>query len=285
MQTHSTITALRSALAPWREPGKRIALVPTMGNLHEGHLALVNRAAHYADCVVVSIFVNPIQFGPGEDFLSYPRTLEEDSLKLAEAGVCLLFAPPVEEMYPAGATGQTQVEVPGLSDILCGASRPGHFRGVATVVSKLFNIIQPHTAVFGEKDFQQLMVIRRMVADLCMPVEIVGAPTTREPDGLAMSSRNRYLDADARARAPALYRTLGEVAERLCSGRRDYAVLEGEAQRTLENAGFRPDYLSIRRSADLQPPAGDDGALVVLAAAHLDGARLIDNLQVTLQTA
>ncbi len=284
MQTHQSINNLRRALAPWRESGKRIGLVPTMGNLHDGHLALVEKAQHHVDCVVVSIFVNPMQFGPSEDFASYPRTLEEDSIRLAEANVCLLFAPAVTEMYPQDHQNQAYVEVPGISDILCGASRPGHFRGVATVVNKLFNIVQPHVAVFGEKDYQQLQVIRRMTTDLCLPVEIVGLPTIREADGLAMSSRNQYLTAAERAAAPALYRTLQETAAALASGERDSAGLEAEANRRLRAAGFRPDYFTIRQAESLAPATGEETELVLLAAAQLGRARLIDNLRVTLQT-
>ncbi len=194
--------ALERALAPWREAG--IAFVPTMGNLHDGHLALVARARELAPRVVVSIFVNPLQFGPQEDYAAYPRTLEEDRARLAEAGVDLLFAPTVEVMYPRPLTEVTRVHVPGLSQILCGAARPGHFDGVATVVARLFNLVRPRHAVFGEKDYQQLMIIRRMVADLAFPIEIHGVPTVREPDGLAMSSRNRYLSPSERARAPRL---------------------------------------------------------------------------------
>ena len=218
MQTVHTIAHLRSAVDQWRARRERVALVPTMGNLHDGHLQLVKRACRAADKVVVSIFVNPMQFGPQEDFAAYPRTLKQDSLKLAENGVHLLFVPEVEELYPHGINDTVRVEVPGLSDILCGASRPGHFAGVATVVAKLFNAVRPQVAVFGDKDYQQLLVVRRMVADLCMAVEIIGEPTVRETDGLAMSSRNGYLSAAERAQAPALYQTLQWLGERLIVG-------------------------------------------------------------------
>lgn len=283
MQTVRTSTALRSAVAAWRQARERIAFVPTMGNLHAGHLALVEHAARLADRVVVSIFVNPMQFGQGEDYESYPRTLSEDSTRLAEAGVSLLFAPAVEEMYPAGYQSVTRVEVQGLSDILCGAARPGHFVGVATVVAKLFNLVQPDVAVFGEKDYQQLLVIRRMVADLCFPIDIVGVPTVREPDGLAMSSRNSYLTAEERERAPLLYRALCEAAERLQGGEQDFRAIEAAGEVKLRAAGFGPDYFTIRRAHDLMPPGAEDKELVILAAARLGRARLIDNLPVSLK--
>lgn len=282
MLTIHDIVALRAQVRSWRGAGERIALVPTMGNLHAGHLGLVSRAHELADRVVASIFVNPLQFGPGEDFASYPRTLEEDAVKLADVGVDVLFAPSVEVMYPCGQEGLTRVEVPGLSDILCGASRPGHFSGVATVVNKLFNQVQPDSAVFGEKDWQQLMVIRRMVLDLDLPVEVVGVPTRREDDGLAMSSRNGYLDGEERQRAPALYATLLAMAGRLQGGERDFAAIEAEGAANLLASGLKPDYLSIRRAVDLALPARQDEALVILAAAYLGRARLIDNLPVGL---
>jgi pantoate--beta-alanine ligase len=230
--------------------------------------------------VVVTIFVNPLQFGEGEDFDSYPRTLEEDQRQLADAGTDLLFAPTVAEVYSQSQREQTLVEVPGLSSVLCGASRPDHFAGVATVVCKLFNMVQPDLAVFGEKDFQQLLVIRRMTEDLCMPVKIVGVETQREADGLALSSRNSYLSDDERARAPQLYRLLQETAETIRGGDSDYAALESKAQDKLTEYGFRPDYFAVRRVSDLAPPSGEGEGLVILAAAHLGTARLIDNLRV-----
>jgi pantoate--beta-alanine ligase len=271
---------LRGQIAQWRSQGQRIGFVPTMGNLHQGHLQLVRQAQARAERVVVSIFVNPLQFGANEDFASYPRTLEEDKALLQAEGVDLLFAPGVELIYPQGQQVHTQVHVPGISELLCGASRPGHFIGVATIVCKLFNLVQPDLALFGEKDFQQLLVIRRMVADLALPVEIIGIPTVREADGLAMSSRNRYLSAAERERAPALYQSLSRLADAVRGGERDFARLEREAEAELKQAGFAPDYLSLRRAADLQPASAEDQDLVALAAARLGGARLIDNLRI-----
>lgn len=280
MQTVHTVAELRARVAAWKRAGERAAFVPTMGNLHRGHLHLVERARELAPRTVASIFVNPTQFGPNEDFAGYPRTLDDDSRQLAAVGLDLLFAPGVAEMYPRPLDEMTQVTVPELSGILCGASRPIHFRGVATVVSKLFNMAQPDVALFGEKDWQQLMVIRRLVADLDFPVEIVGVPTVREVDGLALSSRNGYLTAEERAIAPVLYATLTASAERLRAGERDCERLANEAKARLAAAGFRPDYFEIRRAHDLQPPADGDTDLRILAAAWLGRARLIDNLAV-----
>ncbi|MBK1703016.1 pantoate--beta-alanine ligase [Halochromatium glycolicum] len=282
MERVEYVRELRERRAAWRRAGQRVALVPTMGHLHAGHLALISEAARYAGRVVATVFVNPLQFGAGEDFAAYPRTLERDARMLREAGCDLLFAPAETEVYPRGRDGQTFVEVPGLSDDLCGSSRPGHFRGVATVVAKLFNMVQPEVAVFGEKDFQQLLVIRRMAADLDLPIEIVGAPTVREADGLAMSSRNAYLSTAERAIAPRLYQTLIAAAARLRAGASSTEI-EQEGMDALSAAGFVPDYLSIRRRADLLPPAEPprdeaDRALILLAAARLGRARLIDNL-------
>jgi len=283
MQTVHSIAQLRATVDQWRGRRERVAFVPTMGNLHEGHLQLVNRACRAADRVVVSIFVNPMQFGPQEDFASYPRTVKQDSLKLAETGVHLLFVPEVGEIYPRGIDDTVRVEVPGLSDILCGASRPGHFTGVATVVAKFFNAVRPHVAVFGEKDYQQLLVVRRMVTDLCMPIEIIGVPTVRENDGLAMSSRNGYLSSDERARAPALYQTLQWLRERLMERARDYESLAAQGAAILRESGFRPDYVAIRRADDLGAPQTADSRLIILAAAWLGDTRLIDNLPATLK--
>ena len=281
MLTVHTVQELRATVADWRRAGEQIAFVPTMGNLHSGHLDLMREAGSRAGRVVTSIFVNPMQFGEGEDFDAYPRTLEQDSEKLRQLGVDLLFAPEVTTIYPAGSTEyQTRVEVPGLSDVLCGASRPGHFVGVATVVCKLFNLVQPDLAVFGQKDFQQLMVIRRMAADLAFPIGIVGKETVRESDGLALSSRNGYLSAQERATAPLLYRTLQETAEAIKAGNRDYTGLEKAAEAVLQEAGFRPDYYAIRRAEDLAPAQDSGEDLVVLAAAYLGTTRLIDNLRV-----
>jgi pantoate--beta-alanine ligase len=278
MQSVTTVEELRSVITAWRLSGGRIAFVPTMGNLHAGHLDLVSEARRRADRVVVSIFVNPMQFGEGEDYDAYPRTLEEDGAQLIEAGVDLLFAPVVSTIYPSGAEQQTRVEVPVISNILCGASRLGHFIGVATVVCKLFNMVQPDLAVFGEKDYQQLMVIRRMVIDLAMPISIIGKATVREADGLAMSSRNGYLSTAQRAAAPQLYRTLQATAEAIRGGDQDYNRLEAEATALLREAGFRPDYYAIRQAENLAMPGETGEYLVILAAAYLGNTRLIDNL-------
>ncbi|MES9970534.1 MAG: pantoate--beta-alanine ligase [Candidatus Thiodiazotropha sp.] len=278
MDTISDIELLRQRIGSWRKAGERIGFVPTMGNLHAGHLALVETAKGQCDRSVVSVFVNPMQFGEGEDFDSYPRTLEQDQRKLEQAGVDLLFAPSAKTIYPQGNQMQTRVEVPELSDILCGASRPGHFVGVATIVCKLFNYVQPDMAVFGEKDYQQLMVIRRMVADLGMPVEILGLPTVREADGLAKSSRNGYLSADERKQAPKLYEILNITADSLRKGERNYGFLEANGADLLRSAGFRPDYFTIRRAEDLRIPDGNEKNLVILAAAYMGTTRLIDNL-------
>ncbi|MGE7992687.1 pantoate--beta-alanine ligase [Pseudomonas sp. NPDC089554] len=278
MNTVKTVLELRAAVARARGEGKRIGFVPTMGNLHSGHAALVVKAAQRADFVVASIFVNPLQFGAGEDLDKYPRTLAADQEKLLEAGCHLLFAPTVDEMYPDGMSVQTRVAVPQLSEGLCGASRPGHFEGVATVVSKLFNMVQPDLAVFGEKDYQQLAVIRAMVRDLNMPIQIIGEPTVRAEDGLALSSRNGYLSAEQRATAPVLYRVLSQLAEALRRGRRDYAALLAEGQAQLVDAGFRADYLDVRHAVNLRPAQVDDRDLVILGAAYLGSTRLIDNL-------
>jgi len=281
MQTLNTIAALREALKPARLAGKRIALVPTMGNLHRGHLRLVETARQQSDIVVASIFVNPLQFGANEDLDSYPRTLKEDQDRLTAAGCDLLFAPEVQEVYPEGQENQTLVEVPGLSDLHCGASRPGHFRGVTTVVCKLFNIVQPDLAVFGLKDYQQVAVIRKMVRDLCIPVEILGVPTERAESGLALSSRNAYLSADELKVAPLLQQTLQQTAQSVRSGNTDYQALEEQAQQQLEASGFRRDYYRILcRDSLLPPEAGQNGPLVILAAARLGSARLIDNIEI-----
>ncbi|EJO93365.1 pantoate--beta-alanine ligase [Ectopseudomonas mendocina DLHK] len=282
MNTVKTLRELRAAVAQARAEGKQIGFVPTMGNLHAGHASLVQIAAQRADFVVASIFVNPLQFGAGEDLDKYPRTLAADQEKLLAAGCHLLFHPDVAEMYPHGMGDQTRVTVPGVSEGLCGASRPGHFEGVATVVTKLFNMVQPDLAVFGEKDYQQLAVIRALVQDLNMPIQIIGAPTQRAEDGLALSSRNGYLSAEQRAVAPALYRSLQSIAEALHHGARDYARLIETAQTEQREAGFTPDYLEIRNALNLRPAQLDDRHLVVLTAAHLGSTRLIDNLLVEL---
>ncbi len=280
MELIQDLNILRRRVRAWRQAGDQIALVPTMGNLHRGHLRLVQEARAYAQRTVVSIFVNPLQFGPQEDFAAYPRTLERDRELLEIEGTDLLFAPSVSTVYPRTPEEQTRVEVPGLSDILCGARRPGHFVGVATVVCKLFNMVQPDLAAFGEKDFQQLLVIRRMTEDLCLPVGILGVPTVREADGLALSSRNSYLLPEERAQAPAVRRALGHAADRLRAGL-GLAEAEQRAEQELQEAGLRPDYVSVRRAADLAQPEPTDTDLVVLAAAWLGRARLIDNLRVS----
>jgi len=273
----STI-ALREQIAQWRRDGERVALVPTMGNLHAGHLRLVAEARRSAERVVASIFINPLQFGANEDFDAYPRTPEEDETALRATGTDLLFMPSVVEMYPRGVQNMTHVDVPGLGDILCGRFRPGHFSGVATVVNRLFNLVQPDVAVFGKKDYQQWLVIRRMVEDLAVPVEVIGVETVRESDGLALSSRNRYLSAAERAVAPLLYETLRTVREQVRAGEAPGGV-ENNALAVLGQAGFRSDYVSVRRQADLGPPAAGDSELVALAAAWLGQTRMIDNLE------
>ncbi|HXH03732.1 MAG TPA: pantoate--beta-alanine ligase [Candidatus Competibacteraceae bacterium] len=280
MNTVHTIAELRHQVAAWRQQGERIAFVPTMGNLHLGHLDLVRNAQKLARRVVVSIFVNPTQFGPKEDFNAYPRTLAEDQVKLVALGTDLLFAPTVEEVYPRGVAATTLVKVPGLSDILCGEFRPGHFAGVAQIVCKLFNMVQPDVAVFGEKDRQQLLVIKRMAEDLDLPIEIVGVPTIRDPDGLAMSSRNAYLTPEERHRAATLYQVLCRAKERIEQGEREFAAIEQTALAVLAAAGFRPDYFRVVRAEDYGDPGPVDRHLVVAAAAWLGRARLIDNLLV-----
>ncbi|MCF5029250.1 pantoate--beta-alanine ligase [Pseudomonas syringae] len=281
MNTVKTAQDLRAAVARARSEGKRIALTPTMGNLHSGHAALVTKAAQRADFVVATIFVNPLQFGPNEDLATYPRTLAADQEKLLQAGCNLLFTPSVEEMYPHGMADQTLVSVPHLSQGLCGASRPGHFEGVATVVSKLFNMVQPDLAIFGEKDFQQLAVIRAMVRDLNMPIQIIGEPTVRADDGLALSSRNGYLSDAQRAAAPALYQAIRQTADVISAGEQDFDALLASKKQQLEAAGFRIDYLEIRDATSLRPATADNRDVVILAAAFLGKTRLIDNLHLT----
>ncbi|MFS2157354.1 pantoate--beta-alanine ligase [Pseudomonas sp. Pseusp122] len=281
MNTVKTVRELRAAVARARSEGKRIGLAPTMGNLHSGHAALITKAAQRADFVVATIFVNPLQFGPNEDLATYPRTLAADQEKLLQAGCHLLFTPTVEEMYPHGMNDQTIVSVPVLSEGLCGASRPGHFDGVATVVSKLFNMVQPDLAVFGEKDFQQLTVIRALVRDLNMPIQIIGEPTVRDTDGLALSSRNGYLTPEQRAVAPTLYQVITRIGAAIRGGDRDFARLLETGKRDLQARGLRPDYLEVREAAQLRPATAEDTDLVILAAAFLGTTRLIDNLHLT----
>lgn len=277
MQTVTTIDELRAAVAAWRRDGERVAFVPTMGNLHAGHLRLVETARRHAERVVASIFVNPLQFGAGEDFAAYPRTLAEDQAKLAAGGCDLLFAPSDAEVYPQGREGVTYVEVPGLSDILCGAFRPGHFRGVATVVCKLFNMVQPEVALFGEKDYQQLLVIRRLAADLNIPVEIVGVPTVREPDGLAMSSRNRHLSPEQRQIAGTIPRLLQSLADDIAAGG-DIAEALISGRTALFEAGIeRLDYLECADGETLEPVRTKVPGARLFVAAFVGKTRLIDN--------
>ena len=278
MNTVKTVRELRAVVARARSEGKRIALVPTMGNLHSGHIALITKAVQRADFVIASIFVNPLQFGPTEDLASYPRTLAADQEQLLQAGCHLLFTPTVEEMYPHGMADQTIVRVPVVSEGLCGGSRPGHFDGVSTVVSKLFNMVQPDLAIFGQKDFQQLAVVNALVRDLNMPIQIIGEPTVRAADGLALSSRNGYLTEDQRAAAPALYRVIKQIGAALQNGEQDHRQLITDGISALEAAGFRADYLEIRNAVSLRPATPDDHDMVVLGAAFMGKTRLIDNL-------
>jgi pantoate--beta-alanine ligase len=280
METVTSIAAVRLRVRAWHREGLRVAFVPTMGNLHAGHVSLIEAARQHGDRFVASIFVNPMQFGPNEDFAHYPRTPTQDERMLAEAGCNLMFMPDVAEIYPHGSERATRVEVPGLSRVLCGEFRPGHFEGVTTIVATLFNIVQPDIAVFGEKDFQQLTVIRRMVADLCIPVQVIGAPTVRDADGLAMSSRNQYLTPQERRIAPRIHEILTGTAKRLQAGDSEFASMERAGCQALEAVGLKPDYFAIRQAADLTAPRPDANHLVVLTAARLGKARLIDNVQV-----
>lgn len=282
MQVITDIDVLREQLREWRATGDHIALVPTMGNLHDGHLELVTLGRKHAERVVVSVFVNPTQFGEDDDFDSYPRTLERDKRRLNRVKCDLLFVPDIETMYPFGVDGATSVTVPILTDELCGSFRPGHFDGVTTVVSRLFSLVQPDVAVFGQKDYQQLLIIRRLTTDLNLQIEIVGAPTEREDDGLAKSSRNQYLTEKQRATAPKLYRALKYIGEQLQAGNREYEKLEQQAVKSLGKAGFKPDYVSIRRAANLEAPDRDTDEIVVLGAAYLGKARLIDNIVINI---
>jgi pantoate--beta-alanine ligase len=278
MQTVQDAPALRAAIRGWRAKGQSVGFVPTMGNLHAGHQSLIKLARERTERVVASVFVNPTQFGPNEDFERYPRTLVQDQAVLAEQDCDLLFAPDVATMYPYGAEHSVSVRVPRITDTLEGAHRPGHFDGMATVVCKLFNLVQPDLAVFGQKDFQQLKVIERMVRDLSLPVKVVAAPILRADEGLALSSRNQYLSAEERARAPLLHDTLLKMRELLNQGHAWQAVEQTAAAR-LQRAGFVPDYAVVRRAEDLAEPvdAQRDG-LIALVAARLGNTRLIDNL-------
>lgn len=281
MKIETTLNGVRAALRQARKAGKSVAFVPTMGNLHEGHITLVQSARQRADFVVASIFVNPTQFGANEDFDKYPRTLADDSARLADARCDLLFAPAATEMYGNGRDQLTHVHVADITNLLCGRSRPGHFDGVCTVVSKLFNIVQPDMAMFGEKDFQQLAVVKRMVADLAIPVEVIGIPTVRADDGLALSSRNGFLSPAERAQAPLIYATLCQLRDAILQGQRDFGSLADAAAVHLDKCGFATDYVDIRRQ-DLADAGPDDRELVILVAARLGTTRLIDNLAFTL---
>jgi pantoate--beta-alanine ligase len=286
MLVASTPATLQDQIARLRAAGRRIAFVPTMGNLHAGHCHLMEQARRYADAVVASIYVNPLQFGPHEDFSAYPRTPEQDRKLLEDAKVEVLFLPDDAAIYPRGRDASTRVEVPGVGDILCGAVRPGHFRGVTTVVHRLLRLVTPDVVLFGKKDYQQLLVIRLMVSDFGLPVEIVGIDTVRDVDGLAMSSRNAYLTPEERRIAPRLYATLQALAGQIQSGSGNgFLAHEAEAAEQLEKAGFRPDYVSVRRQQDLMAPGSSDRQLVILAAAWLGRARLIDNLELELNPA
>ncbi|MGR2766296.1 pantoate--beta-alanine ligase [Photobacterium sp. GSS17] len=282
MQTFAEIAPIREQIRVWRREGRRIAFVPTMGNLHDGHLTLVRKAREVADVVVVSIFVNPMQFDKADDLNNYPRTMDDDLAKLNSEGVDLVFTPTPDIMYPQGLDRHTLVDVPGLSTMLEGALRPSHFRGVSTVVTKLFNIVQPDVACFGEKDYQQLALIRQMVADMAMDIEIIGVPTVREMDGLAMSSRNGYLTVDERQRAPVLARTMRWISSQMRGGRNDYAELVMDANDQLRAAGLQPDEIYIRDAASLLPVSDESQQAVILMSAFLGKARLIDNQVVDL---
>ena len=282
MRTYSSNAQLQAALRDFRQQGSSIGFVPTMGNLHEGHLDLVRKAREAADVVVVSIFVNPLQFGAGEDLDAYPRTLAADKEKLFAEGTHVLYAPTVDQIYPEGMETHTQVSVPDLSETLCGSSRPGHFDGVTTVVSKLFNIVQPDLAIFGEKDFQQLSIVRKMVDDLCMPVKVVGVATHRDVDGLALSSRNGYLTSEQRGIAPVLHQTLVSCREAIACGFDNFLQLESHARMQLLQAGFEPDYFEIRDARTLRTVTEGTEEIAILAAARLGKTRLIDNVRLAL---
>ncbi|MDD9893700.1 MAG: pantoate--beta-alanine ligase [Gammaproteobacteria bacterium] len=281
MQTVNSIAALREQIAAWKREGLTVGFAPTMGNLHAGHISLITEALKSCDKAVSSVFVNPLQFGPNEDLEAYPRTLADDQKKLEVAGCDLLFAPPVQEMYPNGQAAVTTVSVPNLTKHHCGVSRPGHFDGVTTVVTKLLALVQPDRAYFGKKDFQQLRVIKQMVADLCLPVEVLGVETSRETDGLAMSSRNQYLTTEQRAVASTLRKTLINAAEALQQGETVEAVFE-QSQQALTAVGFKPDYFNISDADTLEPQQGCYQAgqnWVILASAFLGKARLLDNIE------
>jgi pantoate--beta-alanine ligase len=282
MQTFHHIESLREVLNRERAAGKTVGFVPTLGNLHEAHIELIKLAQSTNDIVVCSIFVNGLQFGLNEDWDKYPRTLIEDSEKLEAVACDYLFNPDDNEMYPNGLDTQTRVICPTMTDVLCGASRPGHFEGVTTVVTKLFNIVEPHEAVFGIKDYQQLAVIRRMAEDLCMGIKITAAPIHRESDGLAMSSRNGFITADERPHVCQLNRSLNWIKQNIEEGRRDFSAMTEEAIQQIEGAGFKVDYVNISNSKTLAPAAHDDKAITILGAMYTSGARLIDNVSTEL---
>ena len=279
MKTVTSVSELRKTVNAARRAGKKIGFVPTMGNLHQGHLNLLIKAREHADFIVSSIFVNPLQFNNADDLERYPRTLEEDQASLEKFDCDLLFAPSEETVYPQGRAYQTFVEVPEISDMYCGASRPGHFRGVTTIVNKLFNLVQPDLAVFGRKDFQQLHVIKRMVDDLSMPIEIIGVETARALSGLALSSRNGYLTEQELTVAPVLYEQLLNLKDQVIQGENTLETMIEQAQEMLEQNGFKRDYIHILNRHTLKQPTADDHQLVILAAAFLGHARLIDNLE------
>jgi pantoate--beta-alanine ligase len=283
LQGAYTVSALRELVSSWRLSHNTVALVPTMGKLHEGHLSLMRRARDCADRVVCSIFVNPTQFGPEEDFTAYPRTLAQDEALLAEQGlVHLIFAPEEKDMYPFGVENAVKLGMPDLSMELCGANRPGHFNGVASVVLRFINLVSPDVLVLGEKDYQQLILLKRMVRDLQLPVQVSSGIIHREPDGLAMSTRNQYLSLRERQVAPRLHKELERLSEALKAGYQNYQALETDASAALESVGFKPEYVEVRRSIDLSRPSGLDPAegLIVMASAWVGRTRLIDNVQV-----
>ena len=282
MEVITSKQELQELLTDWRHHDEHVALVPTMGNLHAGHVKLVELAREHAERVVVSVYVNPTQFGDGEDFEDYPRTLERDTRRLKHIGADVLFVPEDETVYPFGHDCATVVSVPGLTENFCGASRPGHFDGVTTVVARFFVLVQPDVAVFGQKDYQQQLVIRYMAEDLALPIRVITAETVRDDDGLALSSRNQYLSDDERATAPQLFESLSAIGSALQSGERDFEKLEKAATKQLESAGFKIDYVAVRRAQNLAIPDRDCDELVVLAAVHLGEARLIDNVVVTI---
>lgn len=283
LQIFREIHSLRSELEKHRRQGLRIGMVATMGNLHDGHLELVELAHQHADIVVATIFVNPLQFGLNEDWDQYPRTFESDVDKLNSKKCHYLFFPTDQEMYPNGIEHQTRVFCPTMTDVLCGASRPGHFEGVTTVVTKLTHIVDPDVAIFGEKDWQQLAIIRRMAADLCMRVDIIGAPVARDQDGLALSSRNSFITEEERPRANQLNKSLNWAREQILHGRRDFRAIEETAKQQISDAGFRPDYFAVCNAQKLSPALDEDQDLAILGALFTSGARLIDNVQLTVK--